>query len=181
MAGKGTLKLNKAKTISILIVAIMIVVALFFALGSTTNQPTTIQSTTIALQSTTSSVTTASTTPTTTTLPQANAVVAYVYPYAYPNSTVNSTINTTAGSTFIAQLSSNAGSTGYDWKVSTSTGITYLNYTVVSTSNLPGGPQVRDYYFRALQAGSQTITLKDERPWEPNVIAAIINLDVNVS
>jgi predicted secreted protein len=50
----------------------------------------------------------------------------------------------------------------------------------VSTSSLIGGPQVRDYHFRALQEGAQTITFHDERSWEPNSIAATINLEVNV-
>src|SRR5208337_3497409 len=82
--------------------------------------------------------------------------------YVYPSSNLISSISTTVDGTFIVQLSSNAGSTGYDWNVSTSAGIQYLNYSVVSTSPLIGGPQVRDYLFRAIQAGSQTITLRDE-------------------
>ncbi len=98
--------------------------------------------------------------------------------YVYPSSNLTSSISATVGETFIIQLSSNAGSTGYDWNVSTSTGIQYLNYTVVSTSTLIGGPQVRNYFFRAVQAGTQTITLRDERSFAPYAIAATINLQV---
>lgn len=101
--------------------------------------------------------------------------------YVYPTSNLTSSISAKVGDTFIIQLSSNAGSTGYDWKVTTSTGIQYLNYTVVSTSTLIGGPQVRNYFFGAVKAGSQTITLQDERPFGPPAIAATINLEVAVS
>jgi predicted secreted protein len=101
--------------------------------------------------------------------------------YVYPSSNLASFISATVGETFIIQLNSNAGSTGYDWNVSTSTGIQYLNYTVVSTSMLIGGPQIRDYFFRAVQAGTQTITLRDERPFAPYAIAATINLQVVIS
>ena len=101
--------------------------------------------------------------------------------YAYPTSNLSSSIYATVGETFIVQLSSNAASTGYDWNVSTSQGIQYLNYTVVSTSTLIGGPQVRNYFFRAVQTGTQTIILRDERPFKPYAIAATINLQVVVS
>jgi len=101
--------------------------------------------------------------------------------YVYPSSNLTSSISATIGETFIIQLSSNAGSTGYDWNVSTSAGIQYLNYTVVSTSALIGGPQVRNYFFRAVQAGTQTVTLRNERPFAPHSVAATINLQVTVS
>jgi predicted secreted protein len=101
--------------------------------------------------------------------------------YVYPSSNLSSSISARVGDTFIVQLSSNAGSTGYDWYVSASTGIQYLNYTVVSTSTLIGGPQVRDYFFKAVQAGTQTITLRDERPFAPYAVVATINLEVVVS
>ncbi len=101
--------------------------------------------------------------------------------FVYPSSNLTSSISVKAGETFAIQLSSNAGSTGYDWNVSTSAGIQYLNYTVVSTSTLMGGPQVRNYFFRAVQPGNQTITLRDQRPFAPYAIAATINLQVAVS
>ena len=104
-----------------------------------------------------------------------------VIEYVYPSSNLTSSISATVGETFIIQLSSNAGSTGYDWNVSTSTGISYLNYTAVSTSTLIGGPQIRNYFFRAVQAGNETIILRDERPFVPYAIAATINLQVTVS
>src|SRR5208337_3755037 len=101
--------------------------------------------------------------------------------YTYPSYNLTSTISAKVGETFIVQLSSNAGSTGYDWNVSTSKGVQYLNYTVVATSALMGGPQVRNYFFRAVQAGTQTITLRDERPFGPYSVASTINLTVAVS
>ena len=51
------------------------------------------------------------------------------------------------GETFIVDLSSNAGPTGYDRKVTTSSGVQYLNYIVVSTDNLPDGSQIKNYSF----------------------------------
>jgi|GEM_PF-631870 len=101
--------------------------------------------------------------------------------YTYPSYNLTSTISAKVGETFIVQLSSNAGLTGYDWNVSTSKGVQYLNYTVVATSALMGGPQVRNYFFRAVQAGTQTITLRDERPFGPYSVASTINLTVAVS
>ena len=101
--------------------------------------------------------------------------------FAYPTSNLTSSISATVDGTFIVQLSSNAGSTGFDWNVSTSAGIQYLNYTVVSTSPLIGGPQVRDYFFRAVQTGSETITLRDERPFAPHAVVATIDLQVDVT
>lgn len=101
--------------------------------------------------------------------------------YAYPTSNLSSSISAKVGETFIIQLSSNAGSTGYDWNVTSSSGIRYLNYTVVSTSNLVGGPQLRNYFFRAVEAGNQTIALRDQRLFAPYYVAATINLQVTVS
>lgn len=100
--------------------------------------------------------------------------------YVYPTSNMTASISAKVGETFIIQLSSNGASTGYDWNVSTSGGIQYINYTVVSTSTLLGGPQVRNYFFKAVQAGSQTITLKYERAFgtPPYPVAAIVEVDI---
>lgn len=99
--------------------------------------------------------------------------------YVYPTANTNASISATVGETFIVKLNATA-STGYDWNVSTSTGIQYVNYTVVYTSPLIGGPQVRNYFFKAIQAGSQTITLTYEQGFS-HTIAATINLKVAVS
>jgi len=101
--------------------------------------------------------------------------------YEYPTSNLTASVSARVGQTFIVQLASNAASTGYDWNVTTSPGIRYLNYTVVSTSPLIGGPQVRNYYFMAVQAGTQTLTLRDERPFAPYAVAATISLQVTVT
>lgn len=105
--------------------------------------------------------------------------VTSVYPFSVTNTT--STISARVGEIFAVQLSSNAGSTGYDWSVSNSGGIQYLNYTVVSTSTLIGGPQVRYYFFHALTVGSQTIILQDRRSFAPGEVAATINITVDVA
>ncbi|MDG6904606.1 MAG: protease inhibitor I42 family protein [Nitrososphaerota archaeon] len=100
--------------------------------------------------------------------------------YVYPTSNLSSAISARLGETFGVQLSSNAGSTGYDWNVSSSSGIQFINYTVVSTSTLVGGPEVRDYWFRASQAGNQSITLRDERQFSPHDVYATIQLLVTM-
>ncbi len=100
--------------------------------------------------------------------------------YAYPSSSFTSSISASVGETFIFQLGSNAGSTGYDWKVTTSPGIHYLNYAVVSGATLPGGSDVRNYVFRADATGTQNITLIDQRPWAPYETAATITITVIV-
>jgi predicted secreted protein len=101
--------------------------------------------------------------------------------YPLPTANTTSTITARLGEVFAIQLNSNAGSTGFDWKVSCTGGIQYLNYTVVSTSTLIGGPQVRDYFFRAVTAGSQTITLQDMRPFTPYEVAATITVQITVT
>ncbi len=100
--------------------------------------------------------------------------------YAYPSSDLTSSISAGVGETFIIQLSSNAGSTGYDWNVTTSSGIHFLNYATVSSATLPGGSDVRNYSFRADETGTQTITLVDQRPWTPYETAATIIVQVTV-
>jgi len=101
--------------------------------------------------------------------------------YIYPTANTDSDISAKLGETFAIQLSSNAGSTGYDWRVLCSGGIQYLNYTVVSTSSLVGGPQVRNYFFFAAKTGSQTIVLQNRRSFAPFDVAATISLQVAVS
>jgi len=100
--------------------------------------------------------------------------------YVYPTSNYVSYISVRVGETFIAQFSS-TGSAGYDWKVTTSSGIQYLNFTVVSTSHLPGGSQVRNYFFKAVQPGSQTITMQDQRVFAPYNTLSTVSIRVSVS
>jgi predicted secreted protein len=101
--------------------------------------------------------------------------------YAYPTANGNPTISVRVGEVFAIQLNSNSGSTGYDWVVSSSAGIQFLNYTVVSTSSLIGGPQVRNYFFHVSSIGSQTITFRDMRSFAPGDVAATIDVQVSVS
>jgi predicted secreted protein len=106
----------------------------------------------------------------------ANGTEVYIIP------TVNGTYQMTAskGETFAIQLSSNGGSTGYSWNFKESSGIAYVNSTLVSASQLVGGPITYNYFFMANQAGSQTITLVYERTFS-NSIADIIDIIVTVS
>jgi predicted secreted protein len=96
-----------------------------------------------------------------------------------PGNTTTS-INASIGDSLVFRLNSSAGSTGYDWNVSTSAGIRYINYTVVSTSTNPGGPQVRDYNFRVVQSGNQSITLQDRRQFAPYDVTATVTIQVLV-
>ncbi len=101
--------------------------------------------------------------------------------YEFPTANTTSTISAKVGEVFLIQLESNAGSTGFDWKVTTSSGIHYINYTSVSTTTMMIGGELRHYYFRALAAGDQTITLQDMRSFDPSQIAATIELSVAVT
>jgi predicted secreted protein len=101
--------------------------------------------------------------------------------YAFSTANQNPSITGKVGEIFIVQLSSNAASTAYDWAVSTSSGVQYLNYTVVSTSALIGGPQVRNYFFHITGSGSQTVILQDKRPFAPFDVAATITLHLTAS
>ena len=101
--------------------------------------------------------------------------------YIYPIANLAPTISVKLGQTFVIQLSSNGGSTGYTWSVSASRGISFLNQTLVSSSPEPGAPVVYKYFFRATQAGSQTILLHDMRQFPPYSVEATINALVSVS
>jgi predicted secreted protein len=101
--------------------------------------------------------------------------------FAYPTTDLNSTISLAYGEGFVIQLNASSASTGYNWKVATSPGIEYHNYTVVATSARAGGPQTRDYKFRAAQPGNQSITLQYEQPFAPHDVFATINLEVDVT
>src|SRR3989442_14511475 len=62
-----------------------------------------------------------------------------------------------------------------------SSGIQYFNFTVVSTSHLPGGSQFRNYFFKAVQPGSQTITMQDQRVFAPYNTRSTVSIRVSVS
>jgi predicted secreted protein len=93
---------------------------------------------------------------------------------------LNTSITMLTGEAVNFQLNSTA-STGYDWNVSTSSGIIYRNYTVVSTSPLAGGPQTRAYLFQALQVGNQSIQLLYQRQFAPHDVQATIDIQVTVT
>jgi len=147
----------------LLVVGILIGVAGFYAATTYQTKMTQTETTTARL-----------TTTATVTLP---GVAEFVYGGFSQNSSISATVN----ETFIIQFSSNAYDSGYAWNVNTSAGIQYLNNTVVPFSSMCYGcPQTYDYYFRAVQVGTQTITLQAKRPFAPYDIAATINLKVVV-
>lgn len=112
----------------------------------------------------------------------ATVTVPGVAEYAYGGFSQNSSISASVNETFIIQFSSNAYDSGYAWNVNTSAGIQYLNNTVVSSSSVClGCLQSYYYYFRAVQGGTQTITLQAKQPFTPYAIYATINLKVVVS
>ena len=101
--------------------------------------------------------------------------------YEFPTANATSTISAAVGEVFLIQLQSNAGSTGFDWKVTCSSGIQYINYTSVSTATMMIGGELRHYYFRALAPGNETITLQNMRFFDPSQVAATIELRVTIS
>lgn len=90
---------------------------------------------------------------------QASTATKLVYTDILSQGTFNESIAANVNEVFIVHLAANTGSTGYDWNVSTSGGIRYLNYTTTSVGTLPGAPSGRDYRFQALAPGTATITL----------------------
>jgi predicted secreted protein len=87
----------------------------------------------------------------------------------------------TVNETFIVQFSSGLYDRGYAWSVNTSAGIQYLNNTTVFSSGAcTGCPFTYDYFFRAVQGGTQTITLQAKHAFPPYDVAATINLQVVV-
>ncbi len=97
-----------------------------------------------------------------------------------PNASVAAKVN----EKFIVHLSANTGSTGYDWNVSTSAGIRYLNYTTTSEGTMPGAPSERDYLFQATAPGTATITLVYGRfppAFSVPQIAVTLRIDVSVT
>jgi len=101
--------------------------------------------------------------------------------FVFGGSSQNSSISVAVNETFVIQFSSSAYDGGYVWKVNTSAGIRYLHNTgTPSSSACTGCPYTYDYYFRAVQGGTQTMTLQAKRPFAPYDIAATINLKVVV-
>ncbi len=95
-----------------------------------------------------------------------------------PNSSITARVN----EEFIIHLTANTGSTGYDWNVSTSGGIRYLNYTTTSVGGAPGAQDGRDYLFQASAPGTATITLVYGRfPPAFSVPQIAVTLRVSVS
>jgi len=94
---------------------------------------------------------------------------------------VNSTISVVTGESFVLQLTDNPSSTGFDWNITTSSGVNYLNYTVASTGASPGGSPARNYLFQAAQVGNFSITLLYQRLVSPHDVQATIDVQVSVT
>jgi len=90
---------------------------------------------------------------------QTSTATKYVYTDIPSQGNLNASIAARAEEIFIIHLAANTGSTGYDWNVSTSGGVRFINYTTTRAGTLPGAPSERDYRFQALAPGTATITL----------------------
>jgi predicted secreted protein len=100
--------------------------------------------------------------------------------YVLPLANGDYSISTKVGGIFIIQLSTNGGSTGYSLNITSSSGISYLNSTLVSSSTEPGAPVTYNYFFKATQPGSQSIALVYERTFSGQ-IGDTIDVSVSVS
>ena len=90
---------------------------------------------------------------------QAPPSVKLIYTDIISEGTRNDSITARTNEVFIVHLDADTGSTGYDWNVTTSGSVRYLNYTTTNVGTLPGAPSGRDYFFQALTPGAATITL----------------------
>jgi predicted secreted protein len=126
--------------------------------------------------------TTTSSTPSTSS--QTSTTTKLVYTNIFSQGNLNVSIAAKAGEVFIVHLAANTGSTGYDWNVSTSAGVRYINYTTTSVGTLPGAPSERDYRFQALTPGEATITLVYGRfppAFSVSQIAETISMSVEIT
>jgi predicted secreted protein len=126
--------------------------------------------------------TTTSSTPSTSS--QTSIATKFVFTDIQLQGNLSGSIAANVNEVFIIHLAANTGSTGYDWNVSTSGGVSYINYTTTSVGTLPGAPAERDYRFQALTPGEATITLVYGRfppAFSVPQIAETIRLSVNIT
>lgn len=90
---------------------------------------------------------------------QTSATTKFAYADILSQGNLSGSIVTRENEVFIIHLAANTESTGYDWNVTASSGVRYLNYTTTQAGTLPGAPSQRDYFFKALTPGAATITL----------------------
>jgi len=162
-----------AVTISTVIVAAVIITA--FVLFSMPPPGTTTTSSNSSSSSASSTPSSSSQTTTTTKL---------VYTDITSGANLSVSISANVGEVFIVHLAANTASTGYDWNVSTSSGIHYIGYTTTSVGTLVGAPSERDYRFQALTPGEATITLTYGRfppGFSVTQIAETIQMDVEIT
>jgi len=94
---------------------------------------------------------------------------------------INSSISAVTGESFVIQLQDNPASTGYDWNISTTAGVSYLNSTAVSAGSAPGSSPARNYLFQATQVGNSSITLLYQQLVSPHAVQDTIDVQVSVS
>lgn len=98
-------------------------------------------------------------TPSSSSYAQTSTATKFAYTDVLSQGNLSGSIVARENEVFIIHLAANTGSTGYDWNVTTSGGVRYLNYTTTQAGTLPGAPSQRDYFFKALTPGAATITL----------------------
>lgn len=100
------------------------------------------------------------------------------------NQTFNgTTVNVSLGSEFIVCLPENGASTGYRWDPISSNGLDLLEDQYLPPSiDLIGAPGLREFHFKASQAGTQGVQATLRRSWQ-NLTGdeEVFTLTVNVS
>ena len=166
-----------AVTISTVIVAAVIITAfVLFSMPPPGTTTTSSSSSNNSSSSSTSSTSSSSSQTTTTTK--------LVYTDITSGANLSVSISANEGEVFIVHLAANTASTGYDWNVSTSSGIHYIGYTTTSVGTLVGAPSERDYRFQAVTPGDATITLVYGRfppAFSVTQIAETIQMDVEIT
>ena len=106
----------------------------------------------------------------------------YVHVYQ-KDQTCPETLNMKVGETVQVQLADNP-STGYSWKLAQS--LQHLNATTTYNAHktddylVVGLGGVRQFNFKALSTGEETIQLVYTRSWEPNIVGAAWSCKVNI-
>jgi predicted secreted protein len=90
---------------------------------------------------------------------QTSTTTKLVYTDILSQGNLNMSIAARVNEAFVVHLAANTGSTGYDWNVSTSGWVRFINYTTTKVGTLPGAPSERDYLFQAEAPGTATIIL----------------------
>jgi predicted secreted protein len=115
---------------------------------------------------------------------QSSTTTKLVYTDILSQGSLNASITAKVKEIFVIHLAANTGSTGYDWNVSTSGGVRFINYTTTRVGKLPGAPSERDYLFQAEAPGTAAIILVYGRlppAFSVPQIAKMIHISVEIT